>query len=229
MTRTACSVFLALVCLDMATVHAQFVGRVGGVHRGVGVSPFAYGAGYRRGYGYGGYGYGSAAGSELQGLSSVIRETSNARVQFEEAHSKYIDNKAKWQTTYYSMMDKHQQRVEAQNAKEGEIRDKYLAKHVSGAPARLSASQLDYSTGHVAWPEALLSDSFEPNRKRIEQLFQLRAQTSQGSHSSKEIRSEADQMMMTLKGQINELPANEYISARKFLDSLSYETQFASR
>lgn len=230
MKRIAYSGLCGLICLqvllmDRPFAKAQFVGRSASMGR-VGVTPFVYG-GYRRGYGYGGYGYNP--GSELQGLSSVIRAKSDAGLQYEETRSKYLDNRIKWQKTYYEQQSMYQAHIEDKDKKEAAIRDKWLENRTSGAPARLSASQLDPSTGKIVWPEALMTDDLATHRKKVEELYELRAHSSGSMQASKDIRFETDRMLAGLKAHIEDIPPNEYISARKFLDSLSYETQFAGR
>lgn len=231
MKPIACLMLIAVVCLQLQPADAQFVGRARVGVRGVGVSPWVYGGGgyrHRYGYGYGGYGYGNSAGGELMGLSTVIRASSDSMLKYEETRSKYIDNRVKWQKAYYDMTSSYQKHVEEKNAKESAIRDKYLANRPSGAPARLSASQFDDVTGQVAWPSALQADSFGAARHRVEQLLEQRARAG-GPETSRELRHEISGMLVSLKDQISDFPPADYISARKFLDSLTYETQIAAR
>ena len=118
--------------------------------------------------------------------------------------------------------------VEDRTARQAAPRDKWLANRVSGAPARLAPSQFNSSTGGITWPEALQEDDFASGRKRIEELLALRAHAGGGTKVSHELRLKADDMLTILKQHMAELAPSEYISARKFLDSLSYETQFAA-
>src|SRR5579871_1415053 len=74
-------------------------------------NPYGYGGGYG-GYGWGG---GTVAGNYMNGMSSVIRSggeynlmTSAAGVNNEEARSRYLDNKKKWQENYFQMQEQRQ-------------------------------------------------------------------------------------------------------------------------
>jgi len=201
MTRIVWTVLIGLTCLQSTSVFGV----------------------YRRGNSRGGGGY----TSPLQGMAAVINANSNAALKYEETRSKYIDNRLKWQKAYYEMTSNYQTHVEERNTRQVAVRDQWLENRTSGAPARLSPSQFKPSTGNITWPEALQGDDFAADRKRIEELFELRAHSSGGTHVSHEIRLKADDMLTSLKQHVTEIAPNEYVSARKFLDSLSYEVQFA--
>src|SRR5262245_36253569 len=78
--------------------------------------PFVgFGVGYGMGYGGYGYGGGTAAGNYMYGMSNVIRAegqynllTSMAGVNNEEARSRYLDNRKKWQENYLQGQEQHQ-------------------------------------------------------------------------------------------------------------------------
>src|SRR5262245_51092309 len=89
------------------------------------VRPFVgFGIGYGLGYGglgYGYYGGGTAASNDIYGMSNVIRSegqynllTSMAGVNNEEARSRYLDNKKKWQENYLQGQEQHQ-KMQAEN------------------------------------------------------------------------------------------------------------------
>lgn len=196
----------------------------------------APGAGYRR-YGYGGYGYGggTAAGNYAQGMASVISATgeateavSRASINNEEARSAYIDNQKKWTETYFEKKRINEQFRDAEYAKDRQARDKYLAERTSGIPPRLTPSQLDPATGHIVWPNALRAEAFAPQRKQIEELVLLRNITSTTTDVAAQLHTAARAMQADLKGRIGTMSPNEYIPARKFLDSLAYEGNYPS-
>ena len=193
-----------------------------------------YGA---RGYGgYGGYGgVGTAASSNMQGMSQMISaqgeknyNDSLALRNYEDARSAYIDNQYKFQQTYRQMKrDAEGYRSELQ-AKDYEKYQKFMAKGESGAPAQLSPSQVDFVTGQISWPKALTGPDYEVGRRQVEDALLLRAHTSGGSQSAGQIADSAKTMQDTLKGNVRMTPPSDYISARKFLDSLIYQMQQSS-
>ena len=193
--------------------------------------------GYRGGYGgYGGYGaVGTAASSNMQGMSQMISaqgqknyDDSLAMKNVEDARSAYIDNQYKFQQTYRQMKRDAQGYASELRAKDYEKYQKFMAKAESGAPAQLSPSQVDFATGQISWPKALTGPDYEGTRRQVEDALLLRAHTSGGTHSADQIAESAKAMQDTLKGNVRMTPASEYVSARKFLDSLIYQMQQSS-
>lgn len=191
-----------------------------------------------RGYGYGGYGGGYASTAQqgyMQGMASVIAASgeateavSRASINNEEARSAYIDNQKKWTETYFEKKRINEQFRDVQVEHDRQARDKWLAERPSGIPPRLSPSQLDPSTGHIVWPDALRGEEYAQQRKHIEELVLLRNITSSTTDVAHDLHSAAREMQADLKAHINTLSPNEYIPARKFLDSLAYEGQYPS-
>jgi hypothetical protein len=85
------------------------------------------------------------------------------------------------------------------------------------APEPLTATQLDPLTGTISWPAPLRAPVYDEKRKRIERLFQDRAT---GYVVYGEIHQAVQQFLEELKLQVDVLPANDYVDAKKFLDSL---------
>ena len=75
-------------------------------------------------------------------------------------------------------------------------------------------------TGHISWPETLVSSEFDKPRKQLDELFELRAKTSQAAGTSLKIHAATEELSKSLRSQVEKIPANEYMSARKFIDEL---------
>jgi hypothetical protein len=181
------------------------------------------------GYGYGGgYGGGTAEGNALQGMSTVIRSageynmyTSMAGVNNEEARSKYLDNQKKWNQSYQQMREWRTARDAQKREADRQSRETLYAASKSTPPPRPMAPEAhDSVTGQITWPETLLSSEFEKPRSQIEQLFELRAKTSQASGTSGKIHAATEEMTKILRSRVEKIPANEYVAARKFIDEL---------
>jgi hypothetical protein len=96
----------------------------------------------------------------------------------------------------------------------------------SGRPARLSPRELDHLTGEVAWPLLLEEAHYDRYREALEALFAARAADGQiGPDAYREIDRLAGKMLELLKGCIHEVPPEEYMIARRFLESLAYEAR----
>ncbi|MGE5191622.1 MAG: hypothetical protein ACM3U2_03915 [Deltaproteobacteria bacterium] len=198
------------------------------------VQPFVgFGVGFGPGWGYGGYGYGFGGGTVesnyLYGMSNVIRAegeynalTSAAGVNYEEARGRYLDNQKKWWQNYLEGQEAHQKLMVAKRAREKHSPEALALAAASGLPRPLPPDALDPVTGQITWPEVLQADKYAGDRKELEQLFELRAKTTQTAGTSEAVHAAADKMTGRLRKDVQSLPANEYMVARKFLDSLAW-------
>lgn len=191
----------------------------------------------RYGMGFGGNPYGGGAFGQGTGTpyADVIRSageynlnTAEAAISYEEARSRYIDNKLKWQQTYFQIKQLGKENREAYYAEQKSARDRWLASGVTTGPARLTSTQLDPSTAKLYWPSALQGPEYAAGREKLDQLFELRASTRSVAGLSGQIRDVARAMQAQLKLSIRDLVPSEYLEARKFLESIVAEAQFAA-
>ncbi|MSR57706.1 MAG: hypothetical protein EXS05_08540 [Planctomycetaceae bacterium] len=206
---------------------APSVGRFGGFRMG-GYGGYGMGGYGMGGMGWGGAAYGGAAANNMQAMSQVIRangqwkkDTAEADIKYEDARTKYIDNKEKWVKTWNDMRGQY----EAQKASDLE-RQKHSPKVLaaaarSGQPKPLSSESLDSITGKIDWPEVLQGDDYAVPRQTIDQLFEVRSQAD-GSGTSMKIRQATGQLLEILKSNIQNLPTGDYFVARRFLESLAF-------
>jgi hypothetical protein len=195
-----------------------------------------YGGGYG-GYGYGGGwgGGGTAAGNYMQGMSTVIRSageynlaTAQAGVSYEEARSKYLDNNKKWSENYFEMKERRQALEVQQREINKHSNEALNAAAKSSLPRTLGPNALDPVTGQITWPEVLQGGEFADLRKQVEQQFELRTKTSNVAGTAQKIHAATQEMSSILRKEIEKVPANEYIAARKFLDGLDYTARTGS-
>jgi len=187
--------------------------------------------GYGYGYGYGSYGT-TAAQSYMMGMSQVIRAqgeanayNAQAAINYEQARGAYIENSKKWTEAYYQRKELYQKSEADKAARARQSRDNYLASLKAAPTPTLAPSQLDPLTGHIIWPEALATDTYAAQRRRIEELVQIRRYTGMTEMLAQQLSTAARDMQNELRSHITELPANTYVAARKFLDSLLHEAQ----
>lgn len=186
--------------------------------------------GYRR-YRYG-YGGGTVESNYLNGMANMIRAqgqanalNAQAAINYEQARSKYLDNKKKWTENYYQMKEERSQRAAQEREKNKHSPEELAAIARADTPKKLGADALDPVTGHINWPEALRDDDYAALRKQLEQLFETRARTSQGAPTVAKIHDATREMSAKLRDKIETLPANDYMAGRKFLDSLDFAAQ----
>lgn len=92
------------------------------------------------------------------------------------------------------------------------------------APSRLSASELDPFTGHIAWPPILEQEVYAEVRESLEILFEERAISGHLNMQQRtEIRQLTNEMQQMLKSRIREYPPQEYVQTRAFIEGLGVE------
>jgi hypothetical protein len=177
------------------------------------------------GYGYGAYAGGYSPYSQ-QGMADIIRSSgqaaenlSRARINNEEARSKYLDNKLKWTEIYWQRKRLGEAELAKDYAKDRARREQWQEATRGRKPETLSPSQFDAQTGGLEWPDALQGPIYADYRKRIEAELELQATTGTNANAGT-IRNIAREMQNVLKNHIREMSSNEYIAARKFLDRL---------
>jgi hypothetical protein len=185
-------------------------------------------------YGYGGYGGGyhssTAAEGAARGMADVVRSqgeanlnNSAAAVNYSVARSNQIDNRAKWTSTYFQMREENRQARAAERRPRATMAD--LVRYAqAGKPKPLSPSQLDVVTGAVSWPLALQVDGYAKSRAELEPILAGRASSRTISPADyMKVRQVTNAMLAQLKGQIREIPPEQYTVAKRFLESLAYE------
>jgi hypothetical protein len=176
--------------------------------------------------GWGGGGGGTVAGSTMTGFANAIsaagsRNLSNsaAAVNMTQAQRNEIQNRQLGQTTWYEMRAandayrKSQEGPPATMAQITRIAQEY-------APKPLSANQVNPVTGEVKWPAWLQLDCYAAQRTELQQLLQKKA--TYGSLNITEqlqARTIIGDMFETLKSQVQQAPAQDYINAKNFLRS----------
>ena len=97
-----------------------------------------------------------------------------------------------------------------------------------GKPQRPSPSELDVVTGRISWPRLLQSAEFAPQRAALDEVFSHRA--SSGAINVNEylkVYQLTALMLDALRARIRDVPSYDYLVARRFLQSLTYEARLA--
>lgn len=174
--------------------------------------------------GYGGYGGYSPVEGYQRGMADVIRskgqaaqDYAKARISYEDARTKYLDNKLKWTKIYWQRKNYADAQLRERYEKDSAARQKWLASRRGRKPETLPPDQLDAQTGAVEWPDALQKPIYADYRRKIEAALKEQAN---GKSNESEVRTLARQMQGELKKHIKGMNANEYIASRKFLDRM---------
>lgn len=182
---------------------------------------------------YGGYygntGGGTAAGNALNGMASVISaagdynlSTSAAAVNMTQAQRNYIENRKLWTNTYFDMRATNKAARAAEAGPPPTMEQIARMAH-DGVPKPLSAVEMDPVNGKLYWPSPLQAEGFATQRQELDKLFATQSKYGGLSYDDQlKVRKNTDAMYAKLKQQIKEMPAQDYMSSRKFLDSLTY-------
>ncbi|MCG8583879.1 MAG: hypothetical protein MI757_04115 [Pirellulales bacterium] len=198
-----------------------------------------YYGGWGGGYGPG-YGYGTVqrravtpAESYAYGLSDVTRARSQANLTNAEALStlsdvrgKEIQNNVDYANMYFERRRINEQWKESQ--RRPRATNEQLVRYAKdGMPDRSSGTQIDSITGEIAWPIVLQAPEFESYRQELDQLYKERAATGSvmGRDAYLKTRETCDLFLEALNAQVRELPANDFIEGKKFIEMLKYESK----
>lgn len=184
-------------------------------------------------YGWGGgYHASTAAEGAARGMADVIRsegqarvDTSQAAINMTEARKNEIENRKQWTQTYFDMRRINR---EAREAESGPKRTKedWIRLAQAGGPQRLSPSELDSVNGKLSWPILLRKDEYAKERAVVDRAFMNRATTGAISPDDYEaIRTATDSISETMKKEIQKVSSIDYITAKRFLKNLTFESR----
>jgi hypothetical protein len=185
------------------------------------------------GWGYGNPGGGTVAGSYLYGLGDVVRaegeynlNTSAAAINYTTAQRQQIQNWQNYVDAYYYGRRVYQDQVAAKTARDRKFYEEDWPRiHASMKPQRLPPTELDPVTGRLQFPVALRSQAFENQCADLQELFAKRAQYGALSYEDhKKATDLANTMIADLQNNIRSYSPDNYITAKKFLEKVAYES-----
>jgi hypothetical protein len=193
-----------------------------------------YGDGYSTngyyGVGSGGYGPDNLAGSGLYtgGGDQPAQPAAVETPLTPEQQRQSLENAQAYNRLYYQFREANRAYRLRQIARDRASPETQAKVALDNLPRRLGPDELDPASGRINWPEPLQGEEFATLRTGIEQQFSVR-NTSQGKDSSQKIKDQVELMLEILRSKIETMPADEYIGARKFLDSLEFAVHRPSR
>ena len=189
-------------------------------------SPNVYGGG---GY-YGGSHASTAAEGGLRGMGDLVRSqgqanlsNSAAAINYSIAQKNEIENRSQWTHTYFQMRKANREYRAAERGPRPTMED--LVRYAQrGKPKRLGTSEVDTVTGAINWPVLLRSDEFAASRSELEAAFARRASHSAiDAEDYAKVKRATSRMLADLKKQVRNVPSNQYMIAKRFIESLAYE------
>jgi len=179
------------------------------------------------------YGYHSSTLEEgvQRGYASVVSAqgeanylNSQAAVSLQEARNRAIQNDELATTTYFRTRHINQEGRNAERPARLST-ERYASLAKAAAPDRLGAQLYDTTFARLSWPAALSGDEFAADRDAMDRAFGSRSLRDSGTDSAfyGEVRQLSNSMQNTLKSKTGQLDAAQYVAAKKFLMSLTYE------
>jgi len=175
-------------------------------------------------YGVGSGGFGpdnlaggqSIDGSALAGSAPPVNQKLPNAPLSEKVQERIRDNEALYQ--FSNVHQSYRALQIAQNHAIGETATRVAHESV---PRVLSSSEFNGENGKIAWPSPLLADEYKAPRAAIEKAM-TGLLGERGTENEAAIRDATREMVEILRSHIEELPADEYMLARKFLDSVEF-------
>jgi hypothetical protein len=153
---------------------------------------------------------------------------SQAAINYEEARARYL---ASQDQEFYNRLkrkeaaDAYRAKLKARIKSESPETKSHIAR--SDAPALLGPLQLNPQSGEIAWPRALLDHRYQATRSELNELFADRAQLADPAENQAKIRAACKRLTTQLKSHVQDpnVSGNDYMNARKFLESLAYTAE----
>jgi hypothetical protein len=169
------------------------------------------------------YARGHAAAVAAHGYYNLM--TAHARVVHAEAARREIENREQRIDSYFAMRAKNRQERAAERGPRPTT-EQLQRIAARGKPAPLSPSEVDTSTGAIAWPILLQEDDYRTFRTDMESVFAQRAATGNLSPDAVgKAKQTTEAMLAELKSHVRDVSQQDYIAARRFIESLAYEVR----
>ena len=173
----------------------------------------------------------TAPGAALQGVAQVVGAAgqqdlaaSTAAVNATQAQSNALQNDVRNVQTFWAMCNIGR----TQRAGEIEPRpasEELAATALGRAQPALTASQIDPLTGALYWPGPLRYSRYDTPRRAVDQYAAKWAQYGGLDFADREgMRKTINAMLDALKSEIGDMPPQEYLKSRSFLQSLLQAT-----
>lgn len=171
----------------------------------------------------------------IQAQAAMVKAIADAQVQqaqiaktMTEVQAMRMDNALKHTKTFYERR---------------QTRDTYFALRQTPSPGdskhaaqpasmtvqkpmnRLAVTEFDPVTKVIHWPDRLLGERYAAVRNEIEGLFAVQQPGDSGADSVffAKVKTATDRMADLLRAEVREMPAAEYMAAKRFLDGLRNE------
>lgn len=177
----------------------------------------------------------TAAEGAMRGMGDVVRaqgqanlDNSAAAINYSVARQNQIQNYRAGTTAYFDMRAANRAYRAAERRPVPSMADAVRYAQ-AGKPKPLGPSDLNVVTGKIRWPMLLTAEVFAADRAKMEQIFASRASSGAiGLDDYMQVRKVAKSMLADLKKQVKQAPPQQWVIAKRFVDSLAYAAGQAS-
>ncbi len=136
----------------------------------------------------------------------------------------YGGRRSYWGGNYVNRVNRQKNAAQyaSQRAQQQAERQRYSQSQLT-PPARLTASQIDPTTGAITWPTLLRGETYATYRTELQNMFTKRAKSGVTPELTSKIAYSVGEMKTELQKHVSGSSPTDYVAARKFLDSLAYE------
>jgi hypothetical protein len=168
------------------------------------------------------YARGLAAMTYARGQYNLL--TAGARGLHAEAHSREIANHEQGVQAYYRLRQYNREAVALERGPRATQAD--LVRLASqDKPTRLSPTELS-NAGEISWPVLLQAEEFKVFRAELEKAFAQRAaKGALGLSDHVKVSETTKVMLQVLQSYVGGVEPMDYISARRFIESLALEAR----
>jgi hypothetical protein len=169
-------------------------------------------------------------GAALEGTAQVIKAigqynlaTSAAAVKATQGQSDALRDDVKAVQTFWEVRDiGRRERAKERRPLPTPTEVASIAR--KGVQRGLNASQRDPVTGALLWPGPLQQAKYDSQRAAADKYAAKWASGGLDHNEQRQMRQNIVDMLDVLKSQITQIPAQEYLASRSFLQSLLYAT-----
>lgn len=170
----------------------------------------------------------AAQASIIANTATAAAAVAKAREDLENVRGMALENDLKATKAYFEKRKMHAD-YRAQHAPPRADKEE-LARRAKSAAPRTTAYHVDPVRGRIYWPSVLKREEFARQREQLDALFVQRKtqEAGVGSNFCRQTKALSLQMREELKRMVYQMAPAEYLAARRFLDVLAYEAQFAA-
>ena len=166
-----------------------------------------------------------------RGIADVIRaegdynlNTSAAAVNYSQSRLQEIENQKKWTQAYFDIHNLNRQEFDAEQKRRRASPEDWIRFAQAGRPKRLQRQRVGHRDRRTPLADAVDGGGIPPPTRRAGKgICRSRVSRRSGAEAFLEVLQVTDDLLSGLKVRVHYLPAEKYVAAKRFLESLVFE------